>query len=296
LKIENCKLQIGGDRKSDGLGRLSCNLSYYDFARPEVFELVPATARRVLEIGCGTGRLGEALKQRQTCEVVGIELNVDAARKATERVDRVIVGDVERLQPDFTDGSFDCLICADVLEHLVDPAGFLVRARRWLTDDATIVASIPNVRHHSVVGSLIEGNWTYEAAGLLDNTHLHFYTRRDAQDLFIKAGYRVEAARYVPGPGYDQWQQQPDKSRVQAGRTLVMNLPLEEAEEFFVYQFLLCARPAAIIARRVESREERRDAGSSLSPPLVPPISPGHTCGCRSVSRPVASPHRPTAA
>jgi 2-polyprenyl-3-methyl-5-hydroxy-6-metoxy-1,4-benzoquinol methylase/GT2 family glycosyltransferase len=266
-----------GEREKAG------DLSYFDFARPEVLQLVPATARCVLEIGCGAGRLGEALKQRQTREVVGVELNAHAAEKAKQRLDRVIAGDVERLTLDFADGSFDCLVCADVLEHLVDPEGFLVRARRWLKDDATVVASIPNVRHHSVVGSLIEGNWTYEPAGLLDNTHLHFFTRRDAQDLFQKAGYEVQAMQFVPGPGYEDWRRQADKSRVQVGRVLVTGLPPAEAEEFFVYQFLIRARPMAMVRKEDESATNQANEGGSASPPVAAqPLGAAAACngGC----------------
>ena len=252
------------------------DLSYFEFARPEVLQLIPLTAQRVLEIGCGTGRLGEAVKKRQVCEVVGIELNLDAAERAMQRLDRVIVGDVERLKPNFPDNSFDCLVCADVLEHLVDPAGLLRRARPWLKDHATVVASIPNVRHQSVVGSLIEGNWTYEPAGLLDNTHLHFFTRRDVENLFAKAGYRVEKLQYVPGPSYEEWQRQPDKSRVQVGRLLVTGLPLEEAEEFFVYQFLVVARPVAELCRE-------RTPSRSVAVPIDRPPEDTQRHGVRSL-------------
>jgi 2-polyprenyl-3-methyl-5-hydroxy-6-metoxy-1,4-benzoquinol methylase len=283
LQNENCKLQIGEHANAHsqrnategvpyrGRGNTrkatecvpyrasSCDLSYFDWARPEVLELIPVTARRVLEIGCGTGRLGEAIQKRQACEVVGIELDTLAAEKAASRLDRVLVGDVERIDPNFDRESefqnrkskihFDCLVCADVLEHLVDPAGFLRRAREWLTEDAVVVASIPNVRHHSVVGGLIEGNWTYEPAGLLDNTHLHFFTRRDAEALFVKAGYQVEKLQLMPGDGYDEWEKQPDKTQVQLGRVRLTGVPPEEAQEFFVYQFLVSAKPVAELVR-----------------------------------------------
>ncbi|HVX12039.1 MAG TPA: glycosyltransferase [Pirellulales bacterium] len=250
-----------------------CDMSYFDFARPEVMQLIPDTARRVLEIGCGNGRLGEALKRRQSCEVVGIELDRDAAEKATGRLDRVLVGDVERLKLDFAPGSIDCLVCADVLEHLVDPLAFLRRTRQWLTEEAAVVTSIPNVRHHSVVGSLIEGNWTYEPAGLLDHTHLHFFTRRDAVDLFLQAGYQVETIHYVPGPGYEEWQRQEDKSRVQLGHVLVTGLPQAEAEEFYVYQFLMVARPAVEATNRGHVMDGGREfATAAVSDP--PPYEP----------------------
>lgn len=219
------------------------SLPYFEFVRPELLERIPASARRVLEIGCGAGRLGEALKKRQACEVVGIELNPAAARRATNRLDRLLVGDIERLEVDFKDGSFDCLVCGDVLEHLVDPAGLLRRARRWLSRGGVIVASLPNVRNHSVVGGLIEGNWTYEPAGLLDQTHLHFFTRRSVESLFEDAGYAIEQLAFVPGPGYDEWSRQPDKGRVQLGRLAISGVAEGEAAEFFAYQFLVVASP-----------------------------------------------------
>jgi SAM-dependent methyltransferase len=206
----------------------------------------------VLEIGCGAGRLGETLKQRQPCEVVGVELNLAAAEKATRRLDRVMVGDIERLELDFGGALFDCLICADLLEHLVDPAGFLRRARAWLTSDAVVIASLPNVRHRAVVEGLMEGNWCYEPAGLLDNTHLHFFTRRDVEALFIKAGYRMGSFQIVPGPGYEEPMGQEDRSRLQIGRVALTGLPEREAEEFFAYQFLVKAERSESIASHDE--------------------------------------------
>ncbi len=94
---------------------------YYDFARPEVLALVPWSARHVLELGCGAGRLGEALKSRQPAHVVGIEFVPAAAGQARGRLDEVYEGDVEELDLDFGQDAFDCVICGDVLEHLREP-------------------------------------------------------------------------------------------------------------------------------------------------------------------------------
>ena len=165
---------------------------YFGHARPEVMALVPSSARKVLDIGCGTGRLGEALKARQQAKVIGIELDEAAATVARMRLDGVIVGDVEQAVPDFPPGSFDAIVCADILEHLRDPGGLLLKARSWLAPDGRLVASIPNVRHNSVVRSLLEGNWTYEPAGLLDRTHLRFFTRREIEKLFCRAGFAID--------------------------------------------------------------------------------------------------------
>jgi SAM-dependent methyltransferase len=230
---------------------------YFEFARPELLELIPTTARRVLEIGCGAGKLGEALKSRQEVEVVGIELEPLAAQAAAKRLDRVIVGDVERLKIDFPEGHFDCLVCGDVLEHLRDPTEVLRRARRWLREGGVLVASIPNVRHHSVVTGLLEGNWTYEPAGLLDDTHLRFFTLRDIQVLLDEAEFEVEKMPIVPGPGYEEWRGAGEPSDLKLGPVQLRGLEVEEAEEFFVYQYLVRATP-----RRATGEQAPADAPS----------------------------------
>jgi 2-polyprenyl-3-methyl-5-hydroxy-6-metoxy-1,4-benzoquinol methylase len=221
--------------------------SYFEHARPELLALIPGTARKVLDVGCGAGRLGEAVKARQAAEVVGIEQNEAAARAARGRLDRVLVGDVETMAFDFAPGSFDAVVCGDVLEHLRDPGRFLRLARDWLRPDGQLIASIPNVRHHSVVRSLLEGNWTYEPAGLLDRTHLCFFTRRDIDDLFAAAGYAVSQWGVVPGPGDEEWWQT-RRDEVHPGRLHVAGLAAGEAEEFCVYQYLVTAQPVDIPA------------------------------------------------
>ena len=174
---------------------------YFGHARPEVLALIPETARAVLDIGCGAGRLGEAIKGRQPAEVVGIELNEAAATAARRRLDQVFVGDVEVLDLPLPPGRFDAIVCGDILEHLRDPDRLLLKARAWLAPGGSLIASIPNVRHHSVVRSVLEGNWTYESAGLLDRTHLRFFTRREIEKLFFRAGFAIDEMRSVIGPG-----------------------------------------------------------------------------------------------
>jgi GT2 family glycosyltransferase/2-polyprenyl-3-methyl-5-hydroxy-6-metoxy-1,4-benzoquinol methylase len=217
---------------------------YFEFARPEVLALIPESARRVLDVGCGAGRLGEALKRRQPVEVVGIEFVEEAARAARERLDQVLVGDMEELEIHFASGSFDAVVCADVLEHLRDPGRFLRRARDWLTPDGRLIASIPNVRHHSVVRGLLEGNWTYEPAGLLDRDHLRFFTRREIEKMFYRAGFTISELAMVAGPGYDEWVQRSKPGEVKVGRLHIGGMAPDEAQEFHVYQYLVNATPA----------------------------------------------------
>ncbi len=216
---------------------------YFGYPRPEVVALVPQTARRVLDIGCGAGRLGEAIKQRQPATVSGIELDAQAATTARGRLDHVWAGDIEELDLDIPPGSFDAIVCADVLEHLREPARVLKRIREWLAPDGCIVASIPNVRHHSIVRSLLQGNWTYESAGLLDRTHLRFFTRREIEKLFHRAGFAIDGMWSVNGPGDDPSQRHGANGAVQLGSLSIAGLSQSDADEFYTYQFLIRAQP-----------------------------------------------------
>ncbi len=198
---------------------------YFGYPRPEVVAFVPQTARRVLDIGCGAGRLGEAIKQRQQATVSGIELDAQAAAAARERLDHVWAGDIEQLDLEIPPGSFDAIVCADVLEHLREPARVLKRIHEWLAPDGCLVASIPNVRHHSVVRSLLQGNWTYESAGLLDRTHLRFFTRREIEKIFHRAGFAIEGMWSVNSPGDDPAQRNGANGTVQLGGLSIGGLP-----------------------------------------------------------------------
>ena len=236
---------------------------YYEHARPEILELIPLTARRILDVGCGAGRLGEAVKARQRAYVVGVECIASAAESARSRLDEVIVGDVENLEPDFEPGSFDAVVCGDVLEHLRIPERFLARARSWLRPDGVLIASIPNARHHSVIAELIEGNWSYEDAGLMDRTHLGFFTRSDMIDLFVGAGFQINRISPIPGPGYAEWEKSEHKSIVRIRNLTLSSVPAHEAEEFYVYQYLISAVPSkSSVGERYEANDDETRAPS----------------------------------
>jgi O-antigen biosynthesis protein len=222
--------------------------SYFEHARPEILALIPRSARAVLDVGCGAGRLGVTLKARQECTVVGVEYDEEAAARARERLDRVWVGDVEREEPDFPPASFDVVVCGDVLEHLRAPERLLRQIREWLRPDGCVVASVPNVRHHSVVRALLEGNWTYESAGLLDHDHVRFFTRREVEKLFFRAGFTVGDMGYVAGPGDGERDREDRPGSVQLGRLRLGGLAASDVDEFHAYQYLLTARPAPVSA------------------------------------------------
>lgn len=180
--------------------RIQAAAGYHGHARPEVAALVPGTSRHVVDVGCGGGALGAALKAaRPGLEVRGVERHPAAAARARRVLDDVHEGDA--------DGAFppgwprpDCLIFADVLEHLVDPWATLRRARQLLAPGGTLVVSVPNVLHHSVASDLARGRFDYREAGVLDRTHLRFFTGATARELIEGAGFVVERMERVIEP------------------------------------------------------------------------------------------------
>src|SRR5438876_274331 len=171
---------------------------YYEHERPEVLEAVPRDAARVLDVGCGSGRLGEQIKRRQGATVWGIEVMHDASERAAQRLDRVWNTPVETALPEIPEENFDCIITADVLEHLVDPWTVLTQLGRRLVPGGTLVASIPNVGHWDVIRALLEGTWQYTSEGLLDHTHVRFFTRRSLRELFWTSGLAIKEITVSP--------------------------------------------------------------------------------------------------
>lgn len=168
---------------------------YYLNSRPEIADLVPASAARILDVGCGAGMLGRALKADGRREVVGIEVNHRAADVARQHLDLVLDIDIDEAEElPLEASSFDCVICADVLEHLRDPERVLRLLARYLRPDGVLVASIPNVRHVSaLLPLLVHGRWQYRDEGILDRTHLRFFTLAEVLELLEKSEYRVRS-------------------------------------------------------------------------------------------------------
>lgn len=169
---------------------------YFDNVRSEIAPLLPPLAERVLDVGCGAGATLHWLKQTGRCRTgIGIEMMDSAAAIAAQRLDHVYVGDANELidtEPALAPASFDIVLCLDVLEHLVDPWAFVARVQRLLKPGGMLIASLPNVRHLRVVlPLLLAGRWRYETSGILDRTHLRFFTRESALALLTAPGLRV---------------------------------------------------------------------------------------------------------
>src|SRR5215210_6512072 len=152
-------------------------------------ELVGGT-KRVLDVGCATGYLAEALVERG-CTVSGLEYDAEAAEEARPHLERLVIGDIETLDvaEAFGDDRFDVIVFGDVLEHLRDPLAALRKTRPLLADRGSVVASIPNIAHGSVRLALLAGRFDYQPLGLLDSTHIRFFTRSSVEDLFREAGF-----------------------------------------------------------------------------------------------------------
>jgi 2-polyprenyl-3-methyl-5-hydroxy-6-metoxy-1,4-benzoquinol methylase len=158
----------------------------------KIVSLVPP-ATRVLEFGCATGYMTEVLKNKLGCTVTGVEINPEAAALAEQHAERVIVGDAEKIDyaAELAGEEFDVVLFADVLEHLKEPGDVLRRIRPFVAENGVVIASIPNVAHGSVRLALLGGEFRYRDWGLLDDTHLRFFTRASIQDLFEETGYVV---------------------------------------------------------------------------------------------------------
>jgi 2-polyprenyl-3-methyl-5-hydroxy-6-metoxy-1,4-benzoquinol methylase len=166
---------------------------YYGVARTEMLPYVPADGKLILEVGCGSGAFGRALKQRRPETVVwGIEPDVAAGQVAAQTLDRVIPGTFSSVLSELATERFDVICLNDVIEHIADPYQVLRECKDLLTSDGMVVASIPNVLFfYEIAKILITQDWKYEDCGVLDNTHLRFFTKKSIIRMFDECGYEI---------------------------------------------------------------------------------------------------------
>lgn len=166
-----------------------------------ILEDGPGKGKRVLDVGCSEGYLGEALKAFGF-EVWGVEPSATAAATARSRLDKVFTGGLEDFFASHSpaEGRFDYLVFGDVLEHLPDPVAILGRCREYLAPGGAVVASIPNIAHLATRLMLLQGQWNYADFGLMDHTHLRFFTRSSTVDLFTQTSFKIESLDRVEIP------------------------------------------------------------------------------------------------
>ncbi len=221
--------------------------------------LVPKGAA-VLDVGCSSGYLGKSLMEGRGTKVWGIEFDAGDAQLAREQgYEEVFQGDVERFDwSKFGTKRFDVVIFADLLEHLKEPAKVLAAVKPLLKPKGTVLASIPNIAHLSIRLELLNGDFVYEPTGILDDTHLRYFTLYSIRQLFEDQGYLIE---HVDATIYDL----PDDlvaerlKRVGLEFTKKFKTQVADVEAARTYQYIIAARPAA------------KGGAKSATQPIAPP-------------------------
>jgi 2-polyprenyl-3-methyl-5-hydroxy-6-metoxy-1,4-benzoquinol methylase len=167
--------------------------NYYAGARRDWVDRLPINDKaRLLEIGCGNGDTGMyALSQKKCGYVCGVELNEVAANEAKAKITEVLIGDVEHLDLPFNQSSFDILMMSELLEHLVDPWAVLTKIRPFMKHGALVFSSSPNVANINNIKMLLGGDWKLELNGVMDRTHLRWFTPKTYREMFESSGYTV---------------------------------------------------------------------------------------------------------
>lgn len=213
------------------------NMRYFNHIHNEnLIQLIDEAAQndiRVLEIGCDCGATLLEIKNRYpNAEVYGVELNQTAANIASHFA-IVQIDNIENCSLFFDNNNFDYIIFGDVLEHLSDPGKVLLYCQKLLKPDGCIIASIPNLQHISVIRPLLNGNFTYTETGLLDKTHIHFFTYNEIIRIFLQSGYNTERINSVILPISDE-----EKKYIQK----ILTIARGERFMFETFQFVIRAR------------------------------------------------------
>lgn len=163
------------NKKFDNLSKKSN--AYYESIREDMLKYIPAGTKTSLEFGCGSGGFSALVKNKFNAETWAVEINEQAAQQAEKKLDKVINSDAAKSLNEIPDSYFDCIILFDILEHLIDPYTLLRALKNKLSTKGVIIASIPNIRYYrTFIEFVIYGNWDYKDQGILDRTHLRFFT------------------------------------------------------------------------------------------------------------------------
>lgn len=187
---------------------------------------------KVLDIGCASGYLGEFLIKNKGCEMWGIEPDNEGYNLSIKKgYIKVVSSCVEAGLADdsLKNEKFDYIIMADVLEHLVNPENILSKIDNFLNKNGKLLVSLPNVGHYSTRFSLLLGRWDMQDAGILDRTHLHFYTLKTMSEMFKKTGWQIDLVR--PRGDLERWGRKINLEKV--GKIFLFGL-----SRFFAVQFI----------------------------------------------------------
>ncbi len=166
---------------------------YYAVERPEMLPYFPASGNTMLDIGCGEGTFGKTVMDSHGAEVWGIDFDQESIDVARNILTKTFCGDVHQLLDDIPDNYFDAIYFNDVLEHLVDPYTLLEKVRPKLSAKGVVIASIPNLRYFRVLAEILfKRDFRYAKKGVMDETHMRFFTQKSIGRMFVEAGYMVQ--------------------------------------------------------------------------------------------------------
>ncbi|MGB7441355.1 MAG: class I SAM-dependent methyltransferase [Coleofasciculaceae cyanobacterium] len=174
----------------------------YGAINQSVFAFVPQSAKRILDIGCGSGILGRRIKQNINCEIVGVTYSESEATLASKYLDKVLVNDLNSFNSHQL-GQFDCIICSHILEHLYQPQELLKQLNNNLTSEGVLIVALPNVLHWKQRLEFLKGNFKYTDGGLMDKTHFRFFDWDTSLTLIENSGFKVTSRSsdgYFPLP------------------------------------------------------------------------------------------------
>jgi 2-polyprenyl-3-methyl-5-hydroxy-6-metoxy-1,4-benzoquinol methylase len=220
---------------------------YHTFGRRELAEMFTNVPSLILDVGCSAGSNAALVKSRfPGSRAWGIEMNRDAADLARQKLDRVLQGrfeDIDLREEGMAHGTLDAVLLADVLEHMYNPWDVMVKLRPYMSAAGQLVLSIPNVRNLWLMDELSKGNWTYDAQGLLDITHIRFFTCKEMHKFAEETGYRVIQTRYaIDGRLAAIWQQHQSVTgpvNIDLERITLKNVSREELIELCTLQYYL---------------------------------------------------------
>lgn len=169
---------------------------YKDYLNPYLLRHIPHNSL-VLDVGCSNGIQGKYLKKEKGCLVYGVDISQQAIKEAKKNLDKAVVMDVEKDSLPFKE-KFDAIIFSDILEHLAYPEEVLRKLKKHLKKDGLIAAAIPNVANLKIRLHLLLGKWDYQELGILDKTHLRFFTKGTARQLFENCGLEIIEEDWSP--------------------------------------------------------------------------------------------------
>lgn len=177
-------------------------MNVYEAANQSILSHIPDTARRILDLGCGSGALGREIKQKIRCEITGVTFSDEEAVSAKQWLDHVIVCDLNQFMP-YELGSFDSIICSHILEHLYSPHELLTRLRNSLTPEGVLIVALPNALFWKQRLKFLQGHFRYTEGGIMDRTHYRFFDYSTSLELIRDADFEIiarDVEAYFPFP------------------------------------------------------------------------------------------------